>query len=1047
MGTLLTNNPESFLSPTLWPQHQEALRAFLPPDAVAVQGAFQRVNARNARLLVANTTSPPAGRQHLVKLLDSTIQGQNEQDLSAKCLAVVDDRVELVKAVIEWATSAHRPGLAKTYVATRLVKAWSTLDVSATSVIVDTLGSIHPRDKRRKKAVFHLVAELVRSGLFSVSRYMQWLIARGGLHDAAEIDADDGPCASRLLVELPIHCLSKSQRAQRCNILRRAGHYSTSDEACDISNALRCVDDTLGIAPHLGNADAHRKCLPLRKLLRRVSNSSKAVQTSIGAHLCDAFTRDLLGKVDSVVTLSIFNSVRAVLETTHDFFTLSQIVKSCSATLDIRVLAACADTINSHMEVFLSLGTADALFDALTGRLKSMNREQGVVARPLLVALSSLAQRLPQREAIAKQLSRELAQSDRSSAIDACSPVSDSMAMQAQNGESEVSEQIDKLLASGNTVDAPTMNRLFRNIIPKVEAGWAKSDGSRRVFASLLSRLRVFDAQHFDKLMADWVSHIGTLKHRPLLSELFPLLVNLGCLSISIMLHTANAGSPAAEQAPANSGSPPSGSAVYLQELLRLVVMKLPKGSCLDSVEAYRFEIQQKSARSERPKALLSLIRNALAEYAAIRSLAPERDSLLDDGACKDGLVETLRYLVVADSAAVMSILHIGSLPPGAVRYVDHLVTRLLVPDGDGSSQTSFDQLLSLTNELTMPFCQLKLTLDLSETQPGAGEAEEEQSSRFEAFAKAMDRAIEARNIMWTSMLPCLSPDITRNLSSQAHARFLHLLPSLKSTGADDEATSDHRIHLAENLLGVIEAIVSGQPPSKSAHLTSNLVEKLCDLWEIVASQDEDRAQAQNKVLSHWLPALLRFIVVHSISASEPPQAPNPNQPGPAKMAISPHHDARARIILVLCGLLVELDSRPQTTQCTLSQQVFDVAVFLVDALPDDLRVQCAKSILYLPGGASNTSTSSDPRLYYLFSVQQPTWAENLKLAHKERASIAYSAAARGMSALYGMGPASHERLSPYLLRRWEVLSEPTPNVGENDTSLSLGLFEAIKMQ
>ncbi|EQK98092.1 RNA polymerase II mediator complex component Srb8 [Ophiocordyceps sinensis CO18] len=101
------------------------------------------------------------------------------------------------------------------------------------------------------------------------------------------------------------------------------------------------------------------------------------------------------------------------------------------------------------------------------------------------------------------------------------------MAMQAQNGESEVSEQIDKLLASGNTVDAPTMNRLFRNIIPKVEAGWAKSDGSRRVFASLLSRLRVFDAQHFDKLMADWVSHIGTLKHRPLLSELFPLLVNL----------------------------------------------------------------------------------------------------------------------------------------------------------------------------------------------------------------------------------------------------------------------------------------------------------------------------------------------------------------------------------------------------------------------------------------------------------------------------------------------------------------------------------------
>ena len=55
--------------------------------------------------------------------------------------------------------------------------------------------------------------------------------------------------------------------------------------------------------------------------------------------------------------------------------------------------------------------------------------------------------------------------------------------------------------------------------------------------------------------------------------------------------------------------------------------------------------------------------------------------------------------------------------------------------------------------------------------------------------------------------------------------------------------------------------------------------------------------------------------------------------------------------------------------------------------------------------------------------------------------------AARGMGAQYGIGPVVQERLSPFILRRWEVLSEPTPNVGENDTSLSLGLFEAIKLQ
>jgi mediator of RNA polymerase II transcription subunit 12 len=31
----------------------------------------------------------------------------------------------------------------------------------------------------------------------------------------------------------------------------------------------------------------------------------------------------------------------------------------------------------------------------------------------------------------------------------------------------------------------------------------------------------------------------------------------------------------------------------------------------------------------------------------------------------------------------------------------------------------------------------------------------------------------------------------------------------------------------------------------------------------------------------------------------------------------------------------------------------------------------------------------------------------------------------------------------PYPLRRWEMLAESTPNVGENDTSLSLKLFQA----
>ncbi len=34
----------------------------------------------------------------------------------------------------------------------------------------------------------------------------------------------------------------------------------------------------------------------------------------------------------------------------------------------------------------------------------------------------------------------------------------------------------------------------------------------------------------------------------------------------------------------------------------------------------------------------------------------------------------------------------------------------------------------------------------------------------------------------------------------------------------------------------------------------------------------------------------------------------------------------------------------------------------------------------------------------------------------------------------------------PFPLRRWEIMPDPTPVMGENDTSLSLGLFGARRV-
>lgn len=1073
------------------------------------QESYDNIKLRNERLSVASTTSPTGGLPYLVLLLDSTLQGKRIRDLSSRCWESVEDKMEVVRSTVEWATSLHRPGTAKIYVAVGLIKAWDILQVNTTTAILDVLGCIGPDDNGRKKSMTHLVSELVQSGHFCVSQYMKWLIGRGGLHNAGEIDPVDGPCASRLLVDLPVSCLPREYTYERGNLLRRAGNYSVVEEENDTANAIECVDNSLGLATYLGNSDVSRKPMSRKKLLRRVINSSRAVQSAVGAHLCDAVTTRLPCDPRFVMTLDTFIPIRTMMETIEDFTKLADILKSCSAGLDTEVLAACVDTINANLDIFMAMGSAEPLFDVFAERLVSISRDQGNPIRALLVALSALAARLPDRDDVAKQLALDLAQNDRSNALDACSPVSDSMATQAQTASGEVSEQIDKLLASGNVIDHPTMNRLFRYIAPKLEAGWVKLDDNRRIFASLLSKLRMLDAPHFDRLMADWISHIRTLKKRPPLPGLFPLLVSLGCLSVATILHTANASSVVMAGGAIESTMPKS--ATYLQEVLQMTTMKIVKIPTLDSEEAYRFRIQQQSAKFDHAKALVLLIRNAIIEYSAMRHApALAEDSWtppLDSPECYDCLLETMRWVIVADAAMVARVLNVNTLPSEARKVAHEMVTRLLLPglprEASGDQTPSFEEILRLADDLTKPFCQLKLNFDLSNKQPGAikhdgdGRGDACWPPRFDAFTKAMDNAIQSQNIMWTSMLPCLSEDITQGFSREAHTRFLDLIPTSKSSDTVMTDSSDlSHIRLAENLLGVIGAInskPSSPTPSlsrPSSPLTNSLIDKLTNLWQVIACPGEDDVTLakRQQVLEHWLPIMLRFITVNSIcessnssinsnssisisnntttvpnsgsnntttssigSSSTAAAAATPTS-GPSTTAKPPPtatQEAKARIIIILCGLLLEMDTLPHEsapTTRTLSSQIFDTAILLADSLPEDLRTLCAKTLLFLPGSPPSTSTTSDWRMYYLLSTLPPTPTENLRLAHREKPSVPHTAAARGLGALYGIGPGSSERLGPFVMRRWETISEPTPTVGENDMSLSMRLFQAIRI-
>lgn len=515
------SNPESFVAPGFWQKYRPALQAFPLPDEA--QKAIDAIQIRNSRLLVSSSASPPAGRNQLVRLLDASLKQPTDRELPDKCWAASDNKVLVMKTLVEWATSFHRPGLAKVYVAANLIRAWSVFRVCPTAPILEILDGVKPHDKTRKELVYLLVTELVRNKQFSFSQYVQWVIARGGYHDEADIDPDHGPCSSRLLVELPIHVLSEKQRLERGALLRRAGNYSISDEEQNITTALKCLKQSLGLPLAPGDPLSERKPLSLRKVLKKIRNSSKALRSYVGSQLRDNMVSQFSKREHPPMSLTMFTSIRDIMEAVEDFAMLSDILMACTKTADAEILASCADTVNSNLQTFFAIGSAETIFKGLTERLVSINEDQGVVPRPLLAALASLAQRMKGHETIAEQLRRELVQSDKSNAIDACSPVSDMAPAPTQSVEGGLVEDIEKLLSTGNSLDPPNMNRLFRAIIPRLERGWFKSmDTSSRVLSTLLAKIRVFDPQHFDKLMTDWTSHLRSLPERPSLSGLFP---------------------------------------------------------------------------------------------------------------------------------------------------------------------------------------------------------------------------------------------------------------------------------------------------------------------------------------------------------------------------------------------------------------------------------------------------------------------------------------------------------------------------------------------
>jgi len=291
---------------------------------------------------------------------------------------------------------------------------------------------------------------------------------------------------------------------------------------------------------------------------------------------------------------------------------------------------------------------------------------------------------------------------------------------------------------------------------------------------------------------------------------------------------------------------------------------------------------------------------------------------------------------------------------------------------------------------LTLPFCQLELRAIFAAEAPDCSGEDSGCATTLDVFERAVDSAVESDNITWTIMIPILDVHVARHLCQRAERLFLQLVPSIKAVDFANSNLVDDA-DLAARLLFVVDRTAYSMQEQRNQALGIQIVEKLNDLWQITfqATGDLENAAAQR-----WLPLMIDFIALHSHIFDSSKSG----------------SELRARTLLSLCALLLDFHHH-SNYDSTLFNRIFDVALLLVDDLPEEARLHCVRSL---------KDKTSEPGIRYLFGYSPPP-TEWLQLCQKGK-------------------------LVPYPLRRWEILSEPTPNIGENDTSLSLTLFQARKV-
>ena len=568
-----------------------------------------------------------------------------------------------------------------------------------------------------------------------------------------------------------------------------------------------------------------------------------------------------------------------------------------------------------------------------------------------------------------------------------CSPASDNL-VGMQAGTLDNDAEIDAVFESGNSMDEQTMHRVFLRVIERAGKSDTPAASLESNVCRWLHQLRSVDSTGFEKLATEYVS-TTVLKSQfdTTATSGIAALVASRCLSFDAVTAVG-------------TSAPPKTAAF----VLHLLAAPLPSAG-LSMTEAYAFTLQQVRFGDDHPDDIVSLIRRA----ADDATFSFKSDWMLD-----------LILRTITGHPGKLRNIFTESQPSQAVHpSTAHMCKALLSQDQSEPAGSELDacEIIRSANALNAPISVGWLRL-YTNTQTSAVAGVED------AVKRALLQAVAEKSEVWPQLITAAKPETLREIHVWARNSILTELNAVQEGRATE---GEEAIEQLCQVLDVTYDAVKGQDDTQILTLLTDRLKAQERLLSDLEANEPDH-QDQLVLITRRLNILLHLCTL----------------PGQAEPPSDSARQARAQLVAALCTLL--LHPRLQQQQQSLADYIHDVASLHADALPEETLSSLARQIPQTDPsvrsllGSSNASASSTTPNLALASRAVPAQTQQQRALARRQPPVQGSGGAAGPARPL---PNVERKLTPFPLRNWEIVSDSTPVMGENDCAVSLGLFGA----